>query len=103
MSLPKKGSRVISVEGADYLWRVKDNGDHKSLTLQKRDKGQILYSSVSSWGCGEFWDTPITPSLVKLVIEQAMSEGWEPDKENKERHITDITCELFEKSGARID
>ena len=78
MSLTKKGRRKIHVEGCNYLWAVRDNGDHYSLVVQGHDEGQLLYVCVSHWDCARTFGDPVTPALVKRVILESLVKGWVP-------------------------
>ncbi|VAW76563.1 hypothetical protein MNBD_GAMMA12-2259 [hydrothermal vent metagenome] len=84
MSLPKKGSRKIHVEGSDYLWLVRDNGDYYSIVIQKHDEGQLLYVCVSDWSCALTFPAPITPSLVERLVLESLDKGWLPTSVGKQ-------------------
>ncbi len=96
MALPKKGSSLIRVEGAEYRWRVSRTPAHertcsecpsaRSVIVQlARGKGQRLVVHTPYGGKSPRPDDPaITPSLVQHIILAASRLGWEPQKSGQE-------------------
>jgi hypothetical protein len=95
MSIPKKKSRKILVHGVEYVWLVRDNGDYKTIVVQMEDEGQLLYSSLSSWDTPENWNGPITPVIVRKLIERSLKEGWEPEAKNQKPYKQKIYDRYF--------
>ncbi|MFI6297620.1 hypothetical protein ACIBEJ_38915 [Nonomuraea sp. NPDC050790] len=58
MAIPKKGSRLITVDGVRYRWRIR----------HKPSYGQ---------GIGEEPAT-VRPALVAMAITRALQSGWHP-------------------------
>ncbi|WP_086933395.1 hypothetical protein [Agarilytica rhodophyticola] len=88
MSLPRKGSRVINVEGISYRWLVRarptytqacQDGYMVAAVEQENVKGSTLSIKFK-------WQRPdvainihpnsVTPKLVESCIKSAISEGW---------------------------
>ena len=80
MSINRKGSRKITVDGEIYLWRVRDNWDHITVVIQhENEKHQYLISSFIESGVMLYDQTPpITPGIIRKAIKSALSEGWDP-------------------------
>ncbi|MET8255546.1 hypothetical protein [Micromonospora sp. NPDC005197] len=90
MTLTKKGSRLITVDGVVFRWRGRGRPTYAqalgerplSLAVEQADcKGGVLLVSMpqdhpSNWiGCPS---VPVLPSMVAAVIRKALSEGWRP-------------------------
>ncbi len=82
MTMRQKGSRRIRVDGVEYRWRARDNGDHVSLAVERvGGPGQTLITGFSGAGWREDGcDPSITPAKVRRVIMEARRRGWEPEQ-----------------------
>ncbi|MEU6021839.1 hypothetical protein [Micromonospora sp. NPDC047134] len=92
MALTKKGSRLITVDGVVYRWRVRGRPTYAqalgerplALAVEQADrKGRVLLVSLpqdhpSNWFGG--LPVPVLPSTVAAVIRTALSEGWRPSQ-----------------------
>ncbi|MFE0146234.1 hypothetical protein ACFWY5_03785 [Nonomuraea sp. NPDC059007] len=92
MAIPKKGSRLITVDGVVYRWRIRhkptyDQGNGWSpmtFAVQLADApAQVLVVSLpfhrpDSW-LGEETAT-VRPALVAAVVARALHAGWRPDQ-----------------------
>jgi hypothetical protein len=81
MSIPKKGTRKIIVDGEPFLWLIR-----RQATNMPADYGcGNLHVAVQHaqerphpqcWGTNEV--RPVTPSDAAQWIRQAMQFGWQP-------------------------
>ncbi|MEU8335353.1 hypothetical protein [Micromonospora tulbaghiae] len=92
MALTKKGSRLITVDGVVYRWRVRGRPTYAqalgqrplTLAVEQADcKGSVLLVSMpqdhpSNWFGGP--SIPVLPSQVAAVIRKALTEGWRPSQ-----------------------
>ncbi|GAA4188623.1 hypothetical protein GCM10022252_24200 [Streptosporangium oxazolinicum] len=92
MAIPKKGSRLISVDGTAYRWRIR----HKPTYSQGNSWGPLTYaveladrrgrvllvelpcSRPDAW-LGERTMT-VRPTLVAATIRRALERGWDPSQ-----------------------
>jgi hypothetical protein len=92
MALVKKHSRVITVDGLAYRWRVRRRPTYAQATalsplsfaVERADrKGSVLIATMpgshpSNWlGAAS---TPVVPSIVAAVIRLARERGWQPER-----------------------
>jgi hypothetical protein len=87
MGMPRKGSRVIDVDGKKFRWtlhykRAQYRWDDPMpartagmVTIQEDHErpGHVLQQNLS-WLRG----SSITPDVMRQVIRQALQEGWNP-------------------------
>ncbi|MDG9678994.1 hypothetical protein [Micromonospora sp. DH14] len=92
MALAKKGSRLITVDGVVYRWRVRGRPTYAqalgerplAFAVEQDDcKGSVLLVSMpqdhpSNWIGGP--PVPVLPSMVAAVIRKALTEGWRPSQ-----------------------
>ena len=90
MALTKKGSRLITVDGVVYRWRVRGRPTYAQalgeLPLavaveQAGCKGSVLLVSMPQDHPGNWFGGPAIPVLprqVAAVIRKALDEGWRP-------------------------
>jgi hypothetical protein len=88
MGLPRKGSRRITIDGADYRWLVTVRRGSLHLTVEAEEPGQRLVSHFRFHD--EYQDTGeggwrfhhqgrrITSGVVKRVIAMRFEKGWRP-------------------------
>lgn len=88
MSLVKKGSRLITVDGVTYRWRVRGRPTYAqglgerplAVAVEQVDgTGRVLLVNMpqdhpSNWIGGPA--EPVLPSAVAAIVRQAMAEGW---------------------------
>ncbi|MFO0909539.1 MAG: hypothetical protein U0794_14490 [Isosphaeraceae bacterium] len=107
MTLPRKGSRRINVDGRSYRWVAEyASVDWCSavcptrLTLQQAEGrgGQILRAtfakSTGTDEAGREWIFPrygaaITPGIVADVIRAGLANGWDPQAPGKPPFVLD--------------
>ena len=92
MSLPRKGSRVINVEGVSYRWLVRakptytqacQDGAMVAAVERENAKGATL-SIKFKWLRPDvainLYPNTVTPKLVESCIKSAINEGWKPSE-----------------------
>ena len=79
MSLAKKGTRRITVNGDEFRWRVAPN-DEPGMAI-------VVESSTSAAQRAVTWvehGNPISPWLVRRAILNALEHGWRPHDKGPE-------------------
>ncbi|GAA3009255.1 hypothetical protein [Streptosporangium longisporum] len=92
VAIPKKGSRLISVDGAVYRWRIR----HKPTYSQANSWGSLTYAVEPAEGQGRIllvelpcsrpdaWygerTMTVRPALVAATIRRALDRGWDPSQ-----------------------
>ncbi|GAA4959476.1 hypothetical protein [Actinoplanes utahensis] len=86
MSPAKKRTRLITVDGVVYRWRVRRRPAHQgplSFAIERADRrGTILIATTPGTRPTEWMGTatpPAVPDLVATLIRQARDRGWHPD------------------------
>jgi hypothetical protein len=89
MALVKKGSRLITVDGVVYRWRLRRRPTYPQGIGQRRlafaveqvdRKGSVLLVTVpqdhpSNWMGGPA--VPVLPSTVAAIVRKALTQGWQ--------------------------
>lgn len=90
--MPKKGSRRIIVDGADYRWQVRRRAPYSQanawapLRFAVERAEQPGAALVVSLPCArpDNWvyerTLPVTPALVAACIRRALERGWDPGR-----------------------
>jgi len=80
MALAKKGTRLMTVEGARYRWVVAPNDEPGlGIVVEAEDSpGQRMVTWVDH-------GTTISPWLVREAILHALAQGWQPRARGPER------------------
>ncbi|PMR62690.1 hypothetical protein C1A38_02830 [Verrucosispora sp. ts21] len=100
MALVKKGSRLITVDGITYRWRVRARPTYAQALCEKPlavaveqvdCKGRVLLVSMpqdhpSNWFGGPA--VPALPSTVAAIVRAALAEGWQPTQPGTAFHMT---------------
>lgn len=79
VTMPKRHRRSIIWDGLEYYWHFPQgrDWDHRSdlfLTIQLANaKGQVLRVFQESW-------PEVVPAFVATAIEEAILQGWRPEK-----------------------
>lgn len=107
MSLPKKGSRKITVENITYLWVVKSNSERVNLTISPIENGQKIIANfdynAEHKESNEF-DNPfiITPHITREVIIFAIKNGYSTNEKSPEMNLGNLSKKIkLDFSGAR--
>ncbi|GAA3746928.1 hypothetical protein HDA32_001449 [Spinactinospora alkalitolerans] len=91
MALPQKGSRIITVDGVAYRWRVRSRPTYSqgigqapmTFAVELADSpGRTLVVTTPHPHPGNWMGasaTAITPAAVAASIRAALDEGWRPD------------------------
>lgn len=90
MTLPKKTSKIITINNIKYSWMASGNDDIIYLIIcLKESPGQKLLASFNYVNIFEndIVEVQIISSIVKQVIEYAINKGWNPYKKGKEFNI----------------
>ncbi|WP_433792950.1 hypothetical protein [Actinoplanes sp. CA-252034] len=92
MAIPRKGSRLITVDGTVYRWAVRakptyDQGlNWRPLTFAVEHAaapGQVLSVETSSPRQDNWLSlpgTPVTPLTVEQSVRAALVAGWQPNR-----------------------
>jgi hypothetical protein len=92
VAIPEKGSRLISVDGTAYRWRIR----HKPTYSQGNSCGPLTYAVELTEGPGrvllvklpcsrpDAWlgerTMTVRPTLVTATIRRALDRGWDPSQ-----------------------
>ncbi|MGI2908829.1 hypothetical protein [Tolypothrix sp. VBCCA 56010] len=100
MAIPKKGSRLIVVDGDRYRWRIRRkitysqcNGWGKlTFAVEHFDKSGATLIVKMPQGHPKNWTwepiVPVLPCDVEYSIRQAIAKGWKPSEPGKVRTDT---------------
>jgi hypothetical protein len=92
MTMPRKGSRLITVDGTTYRWAVRpkptycqglDWGPLTFAVEQADTPGQVLSVATRSPRLDNWLSLPgkpVTPRIVEQSVRTALATGWEPDR-----------------------
>ncbi|GAA0426676.1 hypothetical protein Aca07nite_36770 [Actinoplanes capillaceus] len=92
MAIPRKGSRLITVDGTVYRWAVRAkptycqglNWGPLTFAVEHADApGQVLTVDTRSPRLDNWLNlpgTPVTPRTVEHSIRTALATGWKPDR-----------------------
>ena len=92
MALVRKGSRLITVDGVVYRWRVRKRPTYArgiadsplSFAVEQADqRGAVLIASMPAAHPANWVGAPalpVVPSLVAAMIRRAREQGWQPDQ-----------------------
>ena len=104
MSIPRKGSRKITVDGRQYTWIATGNDDVIDLVvcdndsngqkLQAQFKYQIDYTSRPA-----VYNFVITPAIVRQVILYGLAQGWTPTQRNPHLQLGFLDDKIAASAG----
>ncbi|GIE32276.1 hypothetical protein Ait01nite_053210 [Actinoplanes italicus] len=92
MAIPRKGSRLITVDGMVYRWAVRAkptycqglNWGRLTFAVEHADTpGQVLSVETRSPRLDNWLNLPgrpVTPLTVEQSVRIALAAGWEPDR-----------------------
>lgn len=93
MTLPKKKSRIINIDGVKYRWMVGPNDGYNVFVAEKEHikglKIQVHFDIEVNRSSSEFSDTNnlnlkiLKPKDAETIIRQALNDGWEPEKKGR--------------------
>ncbi|WP_375773089.1 MafI family immunity protein [Archangium gephyra] len=98
MGLAKKGTRLLTIEGARYRWVVAPNDEPGlGIVVEAADlAGQRMVTWVEH-------GTAISPWLVREAILHALSQGWSPRERGPERVFRWEAPSIRKALGERLD
>ncbi len=111
MSLSKKKSRKIVVDGEEYRWSPSQdsgymvlvaqgsNGKGKKLEVIISDDKNIVVEDGYTIEVGSSDKLMITPSLVEKVIADALVKGWNPSTKGPPVELSLINGQLEVRRG----
>ena len=100
MSIPKKGSRKITVDGLEYRWTIRKKPSYGQAIDESNLTAAIeLYDSPGTTLVITFpftrpdsWISPgnesVKPSDIKDSIIRAVQQGWKPDSKGSVFHLS---------------
>lgn len=96
MTLPRKGSRTIEVDGAVYRWKPSPMRGYEppmmSLVAHEDTKPANSTLDVAFW---ESHCSILTPEVVALIIRGALGAGWKPKSRGTFKVGPDQASEWF--------
>ena len=79
MSLPKKGSRLIIINGISYRYKIVVRSAQTEIFIEQDEvKGQKLHCISRNQN-----QVTITPAVVNPIISSAIQKGWKPAEKGK--------------------
>lgn len=89
VTLPKRGTRRIEVDGTPYRWTISVDADwerpesrgcdnHWLVVEQPEFPGRTLTVGFPYWNYHDGFSRPITPGTVAEIIKVATGHGWPP-------------------------
>lgn len=94
MTIPKKGSRKIVVEGIEYRWKVHWRHSIMTSSVELYEEPKSVLSISFLWiPKKDFWDwyevpAIIIPQIIETCIKKAISQGWKPNEKGQTFKIT---------------
>ena len=93
MALPRRGSRLITVDAREYRWIVSPNDGWIEVVVERTDgPGRRLvartgyHDLTNEAGLNLAQQPKITPAFVRRAILAAIAAGWKPSVRGK--HFT---------------
>lgn len=81
MALPKKKSRIITVNSISYRWLSSGSDEGVNVYVELADNpGQMLCNRFEYEYDKNDNRIGITPAHIKNLIEMALSAGWKPEE-----------------------
>jgi|SRR5579859_2134716 len=90
MALPKKGSRIIQIDGIRYRWIVGPNDGYNVFVAQKDGVEARIIEVYFKTDIDSYWTNfpnvdhlnlkIIPPKSAEMIIRQAVQLGWDPEK-----------------------
>ncbi|WP_299433936.1 hypothetical protein [uncultured Aquimarina sp.] len=99
MSLPKKGSRRISVDSNEYRWMAKSDGTQINLTIAPIENGTKIRASfdydTENIGSNAYYNPfIITPYVTREVILFASKKGYLSNSDKTELNLGNLTKKI---------
>ncbi|PGH48782.1 hypothetical protein CRI70_21275 [Streptomyces sp. Ru87] len=99
MAMPRKGSRLITVNGTSYRWMVRHKPTYSQATLQSlltvavehtERPGSVLVLRMPQAHPSNWMNAPavaVRPAAVAQGIRAAIRHGWQPDQRGRPFHL----------------
>ena len=85
MSLPKKISRPINIEGVKCRWLISKSPEALKIIIQGDGGSLKIHAHEETEGMVWLTDTssqshagPVTPNWIRTMVQMAMKKGWHP-------------------------
>jgi hypothetical protein len=100
VAMPSKGSRLITVDGRPYRWRVRKRPTYSQGIAQSplsfaveaaHGRGAVLVVTAPVAHPGNWMGDlsgAVTPAVVAVMVLQARSDGWRADQAGPAHHIS---------------
>lgn len=97
MTLPRKGSRTVVVDGTTYRWKLTPGRRSvlDAITTVHAHKDTQPAPSTLEVQVYRLHATTITPAMVANFIKGAIARGWQPTGSGTFRIGPDKTVEMF--------
>ncbi len=98
MTLPRKGTRRITVNGARYRWAGSQDdgwaGGAVSLVVEAEEEGgQRLHASFDPWALWGVDEPYLSQRYVRAAIVEGLRRGWRPGERGRQLELRD--AELY--------
>ncbi|MEZ4384806.1 MAG: hypothetical protein R3A79_25980 [Nannocystaceae bacterium] len=92
MTLPKRGSRVVEVDGRAFRWMIRARPGEAAaageavmtvaVELAEAPRGTLVVDCGITRPDNARWphQTAVTPKVVRAAITRALGQGWEPER-----------------------
>ena len=112
MAAMKKGSKLITVDGGVYRWRVRKRPSFAqavavsplSFAVERADaRGAVLIVTMPSSHPGHWAGAaalPVIPSMVAAMIRRALERGWQPERPGPAFPLT-VDQEIWAEATSR--
>lgn len=95
MTLPRKGSRTVQVDGVVYRWTAKSESWPPSRVRLIAHEETLPANSVLDLQVWESHCAVLTPDIVVHLIRGALSRGWQPKSKGTFNIGPDDTTEML--------
>lgn len=89
MTIPKKGTRKIIIDGKTYRWfaQADDDCSEKFFIIESVDDKQYRITGSFPYEI----NFVISPCIVRQAVKQAEAKGWKPGTSDVKKIVVDIT------------
>lgn len=101
MTIPRKGSRRITVDEVEYRWRIRQRPTYSqgalghalnlAVELAEEPQSTLIVELAQAHPCNWLGDpsSPVTPKEVADRIRQAIAAGWNPSQAGGDFRVTE--------------
>ena len=114
MTMPKKGSRIIVVDGSAYRWLIRRRDKYDQVCFgigrlrvaiernEKPNRTLLIYTDrPHPHDLGPPEVIPITPSDISNWIHEAIKLGWAPNQSGPQMHVIIEEGRMMTQKSAR--